>query len=83
MLIYLSMIESEADKSLFEQLYIRYKGLMYHIAYRILQNREDAEDAVHQAFVSLAKNIKKLQRSTVRKPMVTSLLLLRENLLTV
>ncbi len=38
MLIYLSMIESEADKSLFEQLYIRYKGLMYHIAYRILQN---------------------------------------------
>lgn len=25
MLIYLSMIESEADKSLFEQLYIRYK----------------------------------------------------------
>lgn len=83
MLIYLSMIESEADKSLFEQLYIRYKGLMYHIAYRILQNREDAEDAVHQAFVSLAKNIKKLQRSTVRKPMVTSLLLLRGNLLTV
>lgn len=46
MLIYLSMIESEADKSLFEQLYIRYKGLMYHIAYRILQNREDAEDAI-------------------------------------
>lgn len=83
MLIYLSMIESEADKSLFEQLYIRYKGLMYHIAYRILQNREDAEDAVHQAFVSIAKNIKKLQRSTVRKPMVTSLLLLRGNLLTV
>ena len=83
MLVYLSMIESESDKSLFEQLYIRYKGLMYHIAYRILQNREDAEDAVHQAFVSIAKNIKKLQRSTVRKPMVTSLLLLRGNLLTV
>lgn len=60
MLIYLSMIESESDKSLFEQLYIRYKGLMYHIAYRILQNREDAEDAVHQAFVSIAKNIKKI-----------------------
>lgn len=57
MLIYLSMIESEADKSLFEQLYIRYKGLMYHIAYRILQNKEDA---VHQAFVSIAKNIKKI-----------------------
>ena len=43
MLVYLSMIESESDKSLFEQLYIRYKGLMYHIAYRILQNREDCE----------------------------------------
>ena len=28
MLVYLSMIESESDKSLFEQLYIRYKGLI-------------------------------------------------------
>lgn len=60
MLAYLSMIESESDKSLFEQLYVRYKGLMYHIAYRILKNREDSEDAVHQAFVSIAKNIKKI-----------------------
>lgn len=48
MLIYLSMIESEADKSLFEQLYIRYKGLMYHIAYRILQNREGAKMIAEQ-----------------------------------
>lgn len=60
MLIYLSMIESEADKTLFEQLYLKYKGLMYHIAYQILQNREDAEDAVHQSFVSIAKHIKKI-----------------------
>lgn len=27
---------------------------------QILHNREDAEDAVHQAFVSIAKNIKKI-----------------------
>lgn len=60
MLIYLSMIESEADKTLFEQLYLKYKGLMYHIAYQILQNREDAEDAVHQSFVSIAKHIEKI-----------------------
>lgn len=62
MLAYLSMIEDESDKSLFEQLYVRYKGLMYHIAYRILKNREDSEDAVHQAFVSIAKNIKKIEK---------------------
>lgn len=62
MLIYLSMIESELDKTLFEQLYINYKGLMYHIAYQILRNWEDAEDAVHQSFVSIAKNIIKIKK---------------------
>ena len=32
MIIYLQMIESDEDKSKFEQLYIMYKGLMFHVA---------------------------------------------------
>lgn len=56
MIIYLQMIESDEDKSKFEQLYIMYKGLMFHVAMKILKNEFDAEDAVHQAFLSLIEN---------------------------
>lgn len=59
MLIYLQMIETPEEKSKFEQIYLEYKGLMYHVAYEILHNEHDAEDAVHQAFVKIAENIKK------------------------
>lgn len=59
MLIYLSMIESQDDRHKFERIYERYRNLMYHVAYRILGNPQDAEDAVHQAFVSIIQNIHK------------------------
>lgn len=61
MLIYLQMIESEEDRSKFALLYDEYKGLMYHIAYGVLKNHEDTEDAVHQAFVAIAENMHKVR----------------------
>lgn len=60
MIIYLQMIESDEDKSKFEQLYVMYKGLMFHVAMKILKNEFDTEDAVHQAFLSLIENLKKI-----------------------
>ena len=33
---------------------------MYYIAYKILNNEHDAEDAVHSAFVKIAENIQKI-----------------------
>lgn len=57
MMIYLSMIESEADKDKFTRIYVSYGKLMYNIAYTILSNVQDAEDAVHEAFVDIAKSI--------------------------
>ena len=60
MIIYLQMLETPEEKSKFEQLYLEYKGLMFHVAYEILHNEQDAEDAVHQAFVKIAENIKKI-----------------------
>ena len=59
MLIYLQMIETPEEKSVFEQIYLEYRGLMYHVAYEILHNEQEAEDAVHQAFAKIAENIKK------------------------
>lgn len=60
MLIYLQMIESDADRTKFEKIYLEYRDLMFYIANQILRNTYDAEDAVHQAFVSIAENIKKI-----------------------
>ena len=60
MLIYLQMLESPEEKSILEQIYLEYRGLMYHVAYKILHNEQDAEDAVHHAFVKIAENIKKI-----------------------
>ena len=55
MLIYLQLIDNPRDKATFEDLYYRYRGLMFHTANKILRNRDDAEDAVHQAFLSIAE----------------------------
>ena len=60
MLIYLQMIESEEDKSKFLEIYNQYKYLMFSVANRILKNEYDAEDAVHQAFVSIIDNLNKI-----------------------
>lgn len=57
MLIYLQMIETEEARSKFERIYAAYRGLMYHIAFQVLRQAQDAEDAVHLAFVSIAEHI--------------------------
>ena len=61
MLAYMSLMDSADDKSKFERVYQSYKGLMFYTANRILNNPQDAEDAVHTAFVknsgsSVSKN---------------------------
>ena len=60
MLIYMALIETEEGRVLFEQIYYKYKGLMFHVAYGVLGQREDAEDAVQMAFEAIAKNIEKI-----------------------
>lgn len=59
MLIYLQMIETDEEKSKFIQIYQAYRGLMYHTAFKLLGQEQDAEDAVHRAFVKVAENILK------------------------
>ena len=58
--MYLQIIENPGDRIKFEQLYRKYRNLMFYIANKILQNQQDAEDAVHNAFLSVAKNISKI-----------------------
>ena len=60
MLIYLQLIETAAEKTKFETLYEKHRNLLFYIAKKMLNNQQDAEDAVHQAFLQAAKNIKKI-----------------------
>lgn len=69
-MLYLQMLPSPSEKDKFEQIYTLYRGLMFYIAQRILPGEADAEDAVHQAFVSIIENLKKI--SEVRCPKTRS-----------
>lgn len=60
MLVYMQVIDAPSQKSKFEQLYLRYRGLMYYVAEQILHNPQDAEDAVHNAFLYIAENMQKI-----------------------
>lgn len=60
MIIYLQMIDTPEERSKFEKLYYAYRGLMFHVARQVLNNDQDAEDAVSSAFIKIAENIEKI-----------------------
>ncbi len=60
MIIYLSLLDSREDHSKFTRLYNTYRHIMMHTAYTILEDHGLAEDAVHDAFVRVAKNFHKV-----------------------
>ena len=60
MLLYTQAIADAQQKRLFEDVYTDYRGRMLTLARRKLRSPEDAEDAVHQAFLSLAEHFDRL-----------------------
>ena len=59
-MIYLMMIEGEEDKRKFVIICEKYRCLMLKVAYDILKDNFLAEDAVHEAFIKIAKSMKKI-----------------------
>lgn len=49
-----------ASDNKFIQIYEQYYKLMYQVAYSILQNFEDTEDVLQEAFIRIDKNISKI-----------------------
>ncbi len=66
-MIYLMMIDTEENKRKFEILYNQYKHLMLKVAYDVLKDTHLAEDAVHEAFIKLAKNMSKVGEVSARE----------------
>ena len=73
LICYLQILDTPDEKIRFEQIYLKYRSLMYHVADSVLHNRQDAEDAVHNAFLQIIKHFKRLQNTPVQNltPLVT------------
>lgn len=57
LLIYTALIDDESDKILFEDIFYNHQKQMFVIAKGILHNREDAEDAVQNALLNIARHM--------------------------
>jgi len=70
--LYLSVIDEKNNKDKFEELFDFYKKLLYYIAFQVTNNEQDAEDAVQEAFLRIAKNMDKIDevKSTQTKNFV-------------
>lgn len=58
LLMYMAMIDDKPDQLRFERIYYSYRKQMIRVAERVLHNPDEAEDAVQNALLGIARNIK-------------------------
>ena len=61
------MIQSEENRSKFEEIYTRYRQTMFYLANRIVRDQYLAEDIVHQAFLKIMDNLDKINEINCHK----------------
>ena len=66
LIMYLQMLDTPEEKIRFEQIYLKYREKMFHVADSILHNDQDAEDAVHNAFLRIIKKFSRFQNTPVK-----------------
>ena len=59
--ICLTLIDEEDDKRTFEELYMATRKKAYSIAFRILNNRNLAEEACSEAYLKVAENFGRIK----------------------
>ena len=67
MLAIFNLLEDKAERNLAEAIYKKHKKAMYGVAYSILKNRADAEDAVMDAVYKIINNISKFDSEDSEK----------------
>lgn len=60
MVVYTQMLETADERRKIEQIFHTYGNLMFHVANKILNNPQDAEDAVQQALFAVCQNLEKI-----------------------
>lgn len=66
LMLYLQMLKTPEEKVRFEEIYLKYRGVMFRVAEGILHNDQDAEDAVHNAFLRIIKKFSRFQNTPAR-----------------
>ena len=61
LMLYLQMLDTLEEKVRFEEIYLKYRNAMFRAADGILHNDQDAEDAVHNAFLRIIKKFSRFQ----------------------
>ena len=56
-LFYLGVINGDDDRRTLEYYYRTYQRQMFYAAYSVVKNESDAEDAVQNAFIGIAKHV--------------------------
>ena len=64
---YLLLLDTEQERKFFKELYREHKNEMYYIALKILNNESDAEDMVHETFLTLTENMTKMMDNPPQK----------------
>ncbi len=60
MLLFLTMLDSDGDRSKFVQLYHTYRHFLWYLARERLQDEHLAEDAVQETFLALTRHMDKI-----------------------
>lgn len=61
LMLYVSMLDREDDRRDFERIYHRYHDDIFRRVYRILQNTEEAKDAVQETWIRVLKSMEVLR----------------------
>lgn len=66
LMLYLQMLDTLEEKVRFEEIYLKYRNAMFRAADGILHNDQDAEDAVHNAFLRIIRKFPRFQNTPVK-----------------
>ena len=59
MVVFLDLLDTEEEKASFQNIYDKYKSLVYWIAYDKLRNDALSEECVQETFIYVALNFEK------------------------
>ena len=67
MIMYMSLIDNEDDKIKFEDIYNKYKKMMFWIASQILTDERYIDEVVQESFIKIIKNLDKIEKIISKK----------------
>lgn len=62
LVLFLGLLDDDSEKNLFEKIYNDNYQLMYYTSFQILKNEQDAENAVHDSFMSFLNHFSKYKK---------------------